>query len=125
MLWAAPRKCGEIVRNEAHVRMMSAIWFAAKSVFSVFWFSALPVLAAIWRLYRAGLPLDGDQFSHDLVVYLAVSSFPLLSAFWLKRNVESRFHYQRVKEVVYVLETASCLSNSGYPGVFENLPKPS
>jgi hypothetical protein len=149
MQWVAPRKCGELVRNEAHCRMMSSIWYAANAVFTVFCVSALPVLAAVWRLHpnleslnaAQQCPSPGDaqtcfaisdaqkclylaQCYHDVAVYLAVASFAFLSALWLKRHVEDRFHYQRVKEVVYVLETAFCLANSGHPEILENLPEP-
>ena len=44
---AAADKCGEIVRNEAHVRMMSSVWYAARAVFGVCCLSALAVLAAV------------------------------------------------------------------------------
>jgi len=71
-----------------------------------------------------------DQFYHDLAVYAAVSSFAFVSASWLKKKVESRFHYQRVREIVYVLETAYWLDleqqkkPSRIPSIFEGLPIP-
>jgi len=112
MQWVAPRKCSEVIRNEAHVRMMSSVWYAAKAVFSLTIVSLLPVLAAVWRLHSGGKSIYDALTSHDLVVYGAVASFVYISALWLKWHVESRFHYQRVKEVVYVLETAYCMKNS-------------
>jgi hypothetical protein len=112
MQWVAPRKCSEIVRNEAHVRMMSSVWYAAKAVFSLTIVSLLPVLAVIWRLHSNGKSIYDALTTHDIVVYGAVASFAYISALWLKWHVESRFHYQRVKEVVYVLETAYCMKNS-------------
>jgi hypothetical protein len=112
MQWVAPRKCGEIVRNEAHVRMMSSVWYAAKAVISLIIVSLVPVLVAAWRLLSSGKSILDALTSHDFVVYGAVASFAYISALWLKWHVESRFHYQRVKEVVYVLETAYCMKNS-------------
>jgi hypothetical protein len=123
----APKKCGEIVRNEAHVRMMSSVWFAAKAIYGVFWASTIPVLIALWRLAWdptntvSKTSFSGAIFSHDVVVYAAMGSFALASALWLKWHVESRFHYQRVKEVVYVFETVECLRRSKFPRILEDL----
>lgn len=133
MQWVAPRKCGEIVRNEAHIRMMSSVWFAAKSVFHVFYASLLPVAVALWyRFYQPSLksfhqPADAADFYapfyHDCAVYIAVASFAFISAFWLMRRVESRFHYWRFKEVIYVLETAFCIKNDiNHENFMDNLP---
>jgi hypothetical protein len=30
--YMVPLKCGEIVRNEAHIRMMSSVWYAASAL---------------------------------------------------------------------------------------------
>jgi hypothetical protein len=124
----APRKCGEIVRNEAHVRMMSSVWFAARAIFGVLWASMIPVLLAIGRQVwfpahtGGGVPLVEVLFSHDIVVYAAMASFAAASALWLRWHVESRFHYQRVKEIVYVFETAYCIAKMGRHELLENLP---
>jgi hypothetical protein len=117
-----PAKCGDIVRNEAHVRMMSSVWFAARILYVVCWLSALPVLTAVWRLHAKGLTPHDSLFSHDVLVYCALVSFVAISAHWLKGHVESCFHYQRVREVFYVLETAFSVANSGHPEILENLP---
>jgi hypothetical protein len=116
---AAPDKCGEIVRNEAHVRMMSSVWYAARAVFGVCWLSALVVLTAV--VWQSG-KLRGGPYPIDVLLYGALASFAAISAVWLQRHVESCFHYQRVREVVYVLETAFGVARSGHPEILEDLP---
>lgn len=116
---AASEKCGEIVRNEAHVRMMSSVWYAARAVFGVCCLSVLVVLAAILQAGRGA----GNSYHQDLLVYSAMVSFAVVSSRWLKRHVENYFHYQRVREVVYVLETAFSVSRSGHPEILEDLPR--
>ncbi|MGD0788862.1 MAG: hypothetical protein ABR898_12810, partial [Terracidiphilus sp.] len=128
----APAKCGTIVRNEAHVRMMSSIWFASRALIYVCCLSTLPVLAAILRfsaslheqsLFSAmrsvadgllssqdykSLPMNAPSFYHDFMVYLVLLLSAVVSAHWIQAHVEKCFHYQRVREVFYVLETAFC-----------------
>lgn len=140
----APSKCGTIAGNEAHVRMMSSVWYASKSLSKVCWLSALPILFYLHPLKRAILinfqhVLNGEisldltpyevSLFHDFRIYFALFLFTLITAFWIRRHAESCFHYQRVREVVYVLETAFSVDQivnmrrSSNPEILENLPK--
>jgi hypothetical protein len=129
----APEKCGLIVKIEAHIRMMSSVWFAASSLLWVCCFSLVPALIGTLRLaaisasgcgqpfswglksiaiaawsseYFNGLPANAPMFFHDLLIYLVVWASAIFSALWLRRHVEKCFHYQRVREIFYVMETA-------------------
>lgn len=118
----APEKCGDIVRNEAHVRMMSSVWFATKNLSVICWVSAVPVLAAVYQLCSTNhLSLLAALFSSDVLIYGALFLFVLISTFWLRRHVESCIHYQRFREVYYVLEAAFFMAQSGHPEILENL----
>jgi hypothetical protein len=123
----APDKCGDIVRNEAHVRMMSSVWFATRNLSVICWISTLPVAAAVYYLWAvphaSRLSLRDALFSHDVLLYGALFLFVELSAFWLQRHVESCIHYQRFREVYYVLEAAFFLAHTGHAEILENLPQ--
>ena len=141
----APAKCGAIVRNEAHVRMMSSVWFAARTLIFVCCISTLPVFAAMLRFSASlhgqsflsamqsvadgllssqdykSLPISAPSFYHDFMVYLVLLLSAVVSAHWIQAHVEKCFHYQRVREVFYVLETAFCVAESGHAEIFRNL----
>jgi hypothetical protein len=106
---AADSKCVNISKNEAHIRMMSSIWWAARSLLHACWFSFLAVAGAI-AFHVRPIPFPFSVFSEELkkgtFSYWAVISFVFLTSYWLKRHVERCIHYQRVREVFYVLETA-------------------
>ena len=50
--------------------------------------------------------LFGTQQRDVLILYLGVVTFILIGALFSKRYIEESIHYQRVRELVYVLETA-------------------
>ena len=41
-----------------------------------------------------------------ILLYLAIQTFILIGALFAKHRIEETLHYQRVREIVYVLETA-------------------
>jgi hypothetical protein len=94
--FAAPEKCAEIIRNEAHVRMMSSVWYAAKTLRSLALFLLLQ-LAWFFVPTMRRLP--------ELWASLIASVVMALSALGLQLLIRRFFHYQRVREIVYVLET--------------------
>jgi len=118
----APDKCADVVRNEAHVRMMSSVWFAARTLSVFCWLSVLPVLAAVYSLCSEdGLSLRAAALSHDVMTFAGVFLFVIVSTFWLRRHVESCIHYQRFREAYYVLEAAFFLAHSGHPEILDDL----
>jgi len=114
--YAAPNKCSEIVRNEAHVRMMSSVWYAA---LAFQWLcSALTVVVSFCVVLTRSLK------SPDLWGILSFLAALFLVAFWLKRVIRRFFHYQRVREIVYVLETAYW-ANKTHTSLLDDLSEPS
>jgi hypothetical protein len=139
----APSKCSVIVGNEAHIRMMSSVWYASKTLFAVCLLSTIPVFTHFQSLMLAckayfqhasgwGSPVTLSKYEqllfHDFLIYMVLFSFTAITAFWVKRHVERCFHYQRVREVVYVLETAFSvdkilnLNRFGDPDILKYLP---
>jgi hypothetical protein len=104
LLHQSPNKCGEIIRNEAHIRMMSSVWYAAATMQELCGLLAVLTMA-IWilgiRSHQQSLALRSEPAS--LLFFLIAL---ILASGWLKLTIRRFFHYQRVREIVYVLETA-------------------
>ena len=100
-----PERCKEIIRNEAHVRMASSVWYAAG--FLRFCASAGLVVVLF------PVALKRLQFASVLEV-LCVDVVVLLFAWFIKRKIQEFIHYQRVRETVYVLEIAHFAQESGF-----------
>jgi len=113
------KRCGEIVRNEAHVRMMSSMWFAAKQLEWVL--GVLLVLMAAVSLLRGGRILPPYPAGETLLACLLLLF--LIAAQWLCGSILKFLHYQRVREIVYVLETAHTAWRAGQKDMFEGLER--
>lgn len=101
-----PSKCKDIVRNEAHVRMATSVWYASR------WVMAACTIALILILV-ASLRYISSEIDHTLIGIFAFDLLVLLIAVFMKFKIEKFLHYLRVREVVYVLETAYFANASG------------
>lgn len=119
----APDKCGVIIRNEAHVRLAASTWYVARSLFYICAVGALITGAGAGITFAQ---LDATQPSawtntwsdyfaavSSLLMVLAVSVFAY-------HSVLRFLHYQRLREVFFVLETAYTV----FWGKFELLEPP-
>jgi len=107
-----PHKCRQIVRNEAHIRLASGTWYVAGTlrrlavlglglVVAVVLASALaagPGWRIDWHLVASAPGRHFWTFLSPLVV--------LVVAWYLRRKIDGFYHYQRMREVDWVLETA-------------------
>lgn len=95
-----PERCGHITRNEAHVRLMASIWYA----------SNILILVAALGLGICGAAAVVDLLGRrDFLPPLIPAVFVgmvLSVARLMEVTIERFLHYQRVREVIYVLETA-------------------
>ena len=103
----APDKCAEVVRNEAHIRMMSSLWYAASGLWRLSLVSAIAVLfpvamAIVMYLLEARNPF---MLLPETCGVLVLAGISFVFAAWLQSRIRRFFHYQRVREIVYVLET--------------------
>ncbi|MDJ1473798.1 hypothetical protein [Xanthocytophaga flava] len=117
-------KIRELNRNEAHLRLMSSIWYAFKALtnylflislifvllyvgilFGVYSFSIKQSLLQIVSNFDSFLKLLFKQSTFFLIVLVIHC---ILGFFFYKIYliIESFFHTQRVRELVYILETA-------------------
>lgn len=101
-----PDKCGAISRNEAHVRLMSSTWYMARKL-------KLPAAAALIVSSVGIFHAVENRFVQTqpaLFAFIAASALfamgIIIAASLAVRSIEKFLHYQRVREVVWVLETA-------------------
>jgi hypothetical protein len=108
-------RCGQITRNEAHIRLMSSIWYAGGALSKVAGLgSALLITTA-----SIGYFTSQKTASHLFLPFIA-SALVLMIAIWAKITIERFLHYQRVREVIFVLETAFNASLER-PSILEDL----
>jgi len=106
-----PNHCATIIRNEAHVRLATSVWYVGKVIVK------LSVLGAL--LLFAGIvigSINGALCADSLECYVAstppfvVALFTILSGgylgYYLQSHIEDFLHYQRQREIVHVLEIA-------------------
>lgn len=91
-----------IQRNEAHIRLMSSMWYASTSLIYV---------SLIGCLIGAVAIIVSMLVSHSLwpityICSIAVPMFVLILATLSRRHIESFLHYQRIREIVFILEAA-------------------
>jgi hypothetical protein len=118
-----------IEKNEAHIRLMNSLWYAARSIVII----AVPVLLAVIAFYNVHDPLyshnvifSGEgEFRQDFTFCLAFfSAIQLLIALYIQRSIKQYFHYMRVREIVFLLEIADTVSRETGTDLFEGLMEP-
>jgi hypothetical protein len=97
-----PDRGGQLTRNEAHVRLMSSIWYAARTLT---WMALASMTIAVVAAYLFSVPGVGWEWGRLTGAVLS-SSVVLVLVLWARRVIERFLHYQRVREVLFVLETA-------------------
>ena len=107
------KQCGEIIRNEAHIRMMSSVWYAALLLEQVY----LVLLSVL----LIASPFNGLMRMRGFWSILVLILVLLAAAEWLRRIIITFLHYQRVREIVYVLETAYTAWINGHRNIFYGL----
>jgi hypothetical protein len=110
----APQEMPVIEKNEAHIRLMNSLWYAAKSIRNI----SIPVLAGITGFYIAAGRMAGETFLASLnnlpksgfAFGLALfSALQLTIACYIRRSIKQYFHYMRVREILYILEIADTI----------------
>jgi hypothetical protein len=95
-----PEKCGSIAKNEAHVRLMASTWYMSRAL--KYLAGTVAILVVVSALFAG--PLFRDVLLRSIPA--APALFVLVVAFGTQRIIERFLHYQRVREVIWVLETA-------------------
>ncbi|MBN2509034.1 MAG: hypothetical protein JXB03_02115 [Spirochaetales bacterium] len=109
----SPNNYSAIARNEAHIRLMSSVWYMMKTLQKACVLSAF-LIALIISVKQNSLGILSGLASKDAYAFLLVSPGLFWIAFWyMVRKVKQFYHYQRIREIVFVLETAYFLHSTG------------
>lgn len=104
----SPRHLALLARNEAHVRLSSSSWYVCRTLMCA---SAAGLMIFVVATVVSGLApaLPTLRFSA-----VAVFPFSVLIVSWLtKWAIERALHYQREREILFILETAHWLQTTG------------
>jgi hypothetical protein len=102
-----PRLYSTLTKQEAHIRLASSTWYVASNLesivvrFSIVLFCISFLLRGLQGDFR---PLKG-MLAHYFIPFLLTFAVYLVANYSRKR-IEQFFHYQRLREVVFVYETA-------------------
>jgi hypothetical protein len=106
-----PEKCGTINKNEAHIRLSSSMWYASNALINIS-MAGLTLLVIVITL---------AQLSYEnMLAYLygfAMNVLVIGLSWSAKRSSEKFLHYQRVREIFYVIDTAELaeqIDQAGY-----------
>lgn len=97
-----PERMATIAKNEAHVRLSSSMWYVSRIITGSSILGLLLVFGAVVALPT--LPLGDTVFT-----IVAVGSIPIGCGYLghkARRGIEHALHYQREREVLFILETA-------------------
>jgi hypothetical protein len=102
-----PERCGTIIHNEAHVRLATSTWRVCLISVWLSIISLLPVAIAISiALYTNPLHLKNLQIFAWYLPNILPPFLVLVFSIFGKLEIEKFLHYQRLREIFYVLETA-------------------
>ncbi len=106
-----PEHCSTIIKNEAHVRLTSSMWYSSKALI---FYSSLGLVFLFISMYIS----NNWQF----ILYPISASIGVILFSWrVKKNSQHFLHYQRVREIFYVLETAFVVSQERKIDLFEDI----
>ena len=114
-----PEKRETIIQNERHVRLASSLWHVARFLIKYCVLSAV-IFFIIGIAILIILPMIQDQFFFKCFFsyaclklllfyalnYLSAPIVILLVGQYIKSNIEKSLHYQRLREIFFVLETS-------------------
>jgi hypothetical protein len=126
----APKEMPEIEKNEAHIRLMNSLWYAAKTIRNI----SIPVFLGVAGFYILPGLAGGETFlaalkrlfEADFAFCLSIfSAIQLTVAWYIRRSIKQYFHYMRVREIMFIPEIADMIdrSNAGVD-MFEGLREP-
>ena len=111
-----PDRYVTVARNEAHVRLMTSGWYVTSSLK---WIALTGTLIGIasyvatsWRIQDFWPIANVDAIIMPFIIFLA--------ALTAKQHIERVVHYQRIREIIFVLEMAYW-AQKYQPDLLENL----
>jgi hypothetical protein len=104
---------GEIIKNEAHIRLMSSLWYALNFMMRLLYIFGLLYVGAIVLSFVLS---KMNHLKHQEALFFSLSAFFIAGIVYyiilsyFKTKIESIFNYMRIRELIYILETAHSLS---------------
>jgi len=98
-----PKECRRILMNEAHVRLASSLWYACEYI------RFMALTGTILGIFSNSLLYHywGDLRPSFVIIPLAI----VFASIIIQSSIETSFHYQRCREVFYVLQFALLANN--------------
>jgi len=114
-----PAHCEDLIKNEAHIRLSSAGWYVVTTLKWV----ALALVFSLCAIQLAWHGLEGLNASLPSIFWLSGIG---MACGILRRSIERYFHYQRLREVFFVLKTYHIAKEGGYrvQGGAQQIPSP-
>lgn len=101
-----PRRYATIARNEAHVRMLSSMWYVCRAAVRCALFGC-GIGVAVFVLRYFALPNWGTRaLDYRDMLWAMPSILLVIFALAIRRSIEGSLHYTRVREIVFLLESA-------------------
>jgi hypothetical protein len=109
-----PYQYTRIQRNEAHVRLMSSLWYATRALL------VLSVAGAVVGIVPVAIVhVESGKWWPLPEVYGFISPILVFAlSVVLKNQIEKFLHYQRIRELVFILE-AVYFAEKLHPGMFD------
>lgn len=100
-----PDKCGTLIRNEAHIRLSSTTWYLSCKIRKICIISILfPIVSLILSIVKNQILLFPQNLNYFIPIFIIFIMYILIIR--IIKTIEKFLHYQRVREIVHVLETA-------------------
>jgi hypothetical protein len=110
-----PEVSRDMIRNEAHVRLATSVWYSITSLLVLSFVSLLTIVTIVWLFVT-------PEERSALFIPSAFTSISFCSCVLLRMHLRKCIHYMRVREVVYVLETANLAKRNFKHDIFDDLP---
>jgi hypothetical protein len=112
----APDSYGLIARNEAHVRLMSSTWYMGRTLMKLAKRVTLAYFVVLLALSWCGMvSLWPAEHVLEHLRPLIPAAVAVGATFLTRRSIEAALHYQRLREILYVVETANVVYED-HPG---------
>jgi hypothetical protein len=113
-----PELCRDVVRNEAHVRLATSVWYSATWLFAVSCFCQLCLAITLGMAPHRSATAFRDTYAPGVT-----AAFVMALCFVMRSQLRKCIHYMRVREVVYVLEASHLASKRAPDFAIWNLTK--
>ncbi len=101
-----PDKCGTIIKNEAHVRLASSAWYVSLLLIVLAVVAIVVVGAALIISWSRGRLGSWSDYALAHLPGFVAPAIVLGMAAFSRKIINGFLHYQRLREVFFVLETA-------------------